>query len=175
MWGRLTTTERRARRTLLWLLLADGRDDPRREFAGRLLEALGGGGEPVVVYSSFEAEVLGELASALPDLAVGLEALRARLVDLLLVMRQHVYHPAFGGSFSLKAVAPALVEGFGYGDLGQIAGGGQASAAFLRLASGAVADPEEETRVRAALRVYCERDTLALVELHRVLLARTGV
>jgi predicted RecB family nuclease len=129
----------------------------------------------VVVYSSFEAGVLSELASALPDLASGLDALRARLVDLLPVMRQHVYHPAFGGSFSLKAVAPALVEGFGYGDLEQIAGGGEASAAFLRLASGAVADPEEEARLRSALRAYCKRDTLALVELHRVLRARTGV
>src|SRR5206468_2269242 len=107
----------------------------------------GAGGEPIVVYSNFEARVLTELASALPDVAAALDALRARLVDLLPVVRRHVYHPAFEGSFSLKAVAPALVDGFGYGDLEHIAGGGEASAAFLQLASGAVTDPEQEARV----------------------------
>ncbi len=154
--------------------LASGRDDPRRGFAESLLDAFGAGGEPIVVYSGFEARVLTELASALPDVAAALDALRARLVDLLPVVRRHVYHPAFEGSFSLKAVAPALVDGFGYGDLEGIAGGGEASAAFVQLASGAVTDPEEEARVRRALLAYCRRDTLALVELHRALQARAG-
>ncbi len=36
MWGRLTTTERRARRALLWLLLADGRDPGLKALASRL-------------------------------------------------------------------------------------------------------------------------------------------
>jgi predicted RecB family nuclease len=155
--------------------LAESRQDPRREFAEGLLEAVGGGGEPVVVYSGYEAGVLEELASTLPDLASGLDALRARLVDLLPIMREHVYHPAFGGSFSLKAVAPALVDGFGYGDLDGIAGGAEASAAFLRLAAGAMVGLEEEARLRSALRAYCERDTLALVEVHRALRARAGL
>jgi hypothetical protein len=69
-------------------------------------------------------------------------------------------------------VAPALVDGFGYGDLEQIADGGEASAALLRLASGAATDPREDACVRRALLAYCERDTLALVELHRTLRAR---
>jgi len=72
----------------------------------------------------------------------------------------------------MKAIAPALVDGFGYGDLEQIAGGGAASAAFLRLASREVVDPEEEARARGALPAYCQRDTLALVELHRALQVR---
>jgi len=88
------------------------------------------------------------------------------------LVRRHIYLPAFRGSFSLKAVVPALVDGFGYGDLRQIADGAAASAAFLRLASGAVTDPEEAARLRSALGVYCERDTLALVELHRALRTR---
>jgi hypothetical protein len=39
------------------------------------------------------------------------------LVDLLPVIRCHVYHPAFGGSFSLKRVVPALVPELLYEDL----------------------------------------------------------
>ncbi len=152
--------------------LADARRDPRREFAERLLAALADGREPVVVYSDFEAAVLRELAAAFPDLAPRLDALGARLVDLLPVVRDHVYHPAFGGSFSLKRVVPALVEGFGYADLADVADGGSASSAILRLASGADLDTAEEARLRRALLAYCARDTLALVELHRALRAR---
>jgi predicted RecB family nuclease len=152
--------------------LADGRRDPRRDFVERLLEPVDGGAYPVVVYLTYEDGVLAELALALPELAARIDALRARLVDLLPVVRQRVHHPAFSGSFSLKAVAPALARGFGYGDLDEIGEGRAASAAFLRMASGPVSDAEEETRVRAALLTYCERDTRALVELHRALRER---
>jgi predicted RecB family nuclease len=152
--------------------LARGRVDPRREFAATLLDALGGRPEPVLVYSHFEADVLGEVARAVPEHAGALAGLRARLVDLLPVVRRHVYHRDFGGSFSLKAVAPALVPGFGYEDLEGVAGGDEAAQAFTGLAQdlaqGAVSEAEE-AHVRSALLAYCRRDTLALVELHRAL------
>ena len=150
--------------------LADGRDDPRRPFAATLLAALHGSG-PVLVYSGFEASVLGELARALPDLATALAAVRARLCDLHAVVRRHVYHPGFAYSFSLKAVAPALVPGFGYDDLEGIAAGGHAAVEFARIAAG-LCDATEDARIRRALLAYCARDTLALVELHRALRAR---
>src|SRR5450759_1607652 len=38
-----------------------------------------------------------------------IKKIQSRLWDLLPVVRNHVYHPAFAGSFSLKAVLPALV------------------------------------------------------------------
>jgi predicted RecB family nuclease len=162
--GRLTHRE----------FLARGRDDPRRGFAERLLDAIGAGRAPVVVYSGFEARVLAEVAAALPDLASAIEAVRGRLVDLLPVVRRHVYHPAFAGSFSLKRVAPALADGFDYGALTDIADGGAASLALQRLASGDVTDAAEEAQIRGALLAYCHRDTLALVELHRALQVRAG-
>ncbi|TMA82943.1 MAG: DUF2779 domain-containing protein [Deltaproteobacteria bacterium] len=90
--------------------LADGRDDPRRAFAESLLDATRDTAHPILVYSDFESDVLAELALALPDLAADLEALRARLRDLLIVVRDHVYDPRFRGSFSLKAVAPATID-----------------------------------------------------------------
>ena len=148
--------------------LASGSVDPRREFAETLLAALGGESRPIIVYSSFEARVLGGLASALPDLAQELNAVKSRLRDLLPVVRRHVYHGAFRGMFSLKAVAPALVAGFGYDDLEQIADGRSAGIAFLRLAQGELGSLEEE-EIRGALLAYCERDTMALVELHRAM------
>lgn len=147
--------------------LADGRSDPRRLLAEALLAAVETDAEPILVYSGFEASVLSDLAGAFPDLASQLESIVHRLRDLLPVIRTHVYHPDFRCSFSLKSVAPALVSGFGYSDLEEIGDGGSASEAFHRVAAGRESD--QEPRVRRSLLAYCERDTLALVELHRIL------
>lgn len=150
--------------------LADGRDDPRRAFAESLLVATRDAAYPILVYSDFESEVLAELALALPDLAAELAMLRARLRDLLVVVRNHVYDPRFRGSFSLKAVAPGLVPGFGYDDLAAIHDGVAATVEFARIAASACA-ADEEARLRAALRAYCARDTEALVRVHDALRA----
>jgi hypothetical protein len=37
------------------------------------------------------------------------------------------------------------------------------------MASGAIVDPAEVARLRGALLAYCQRDTLAMVEVHRAL------
>ena len=59
-------------------------------------------------------------------------SIAARLVDLLPIVRNHVYHPEFDGSFSLKKVLPALVPELSYDGLA-IAEGGTASIEFERL------------------------------------------
>ena len=153
--------------------LADGRTDPRRAVAEALLASTRGGDRPILVYSEYESDVLAELALALPDLAEDLEAVRARLRDLLPIMRAHVYHPKFRGSFSLKAVTPALVPGFGYGDLDAVHDGAQATTEFARIVAGSCG-VDEEARVRRALRAYCARDTEALVRLDDALRARVA-
>jgi hypothetical protein len=150
--------------------LADGGTDPRRQFAETLLAHLRGSDRPILVYSDFESEVLAELAPALPDLAAEIAHVRTRLRDLLPIVRTHVYHPEFRGSFSLKMVAPALVPGFGYDDLTAIHDGAEATVAFARLAAGEY-DAEQATGLRAALRAYCARDTEALLRVHDALLA----
>ena len=58
------------------------------------------------------------MADALPALAEPLRSIIDRLVDLLQVVRNHVYHPDFGGSFSLKSVLPALVPELDYKTIG---------------------------------------------------------
>ena len=62
---------------------------------------------PVVAYHpSFERRVLKGLAEFRPDSATPLLELRDRVVDLLPIVRDYVYHPAFGGKFGLKASYP---------------------------------------------------------------------
>jgi hypothetical protein len=80
-----------------------------------------------------------------------------------------VYHPGFAGSFSIKRVAPVLASAVRYDDLDGVADGGAAATALVRLARGAVESVDEEAALRRALLIYCRRDTLALVELHRQL------
>jgi hypothetical protein len=43
-----------------------------------------------------------------------LKRIQCRLWDLLPMIRNHVYHPRFAGSYSLKSVLPALVPGITY-------------------------------------------------------------
>ena len=148
--------------------LADGERDPRRAFAETLVAALAGDTAPVIVYSPFESTQLGRLAARFPDLAPALTRIRGRLLDLLPVVRSHVYHPGFAFSFSIKAVAPALVPDLGWDDLGAIADGASAAAALTALAAGGL-PADERAAVREALRRYCARDTLALARVHQAL------
>jgi hypothetical protein len=79
------------------------------------------------------------------------------------VVREHVYHPDFEGSFSLKTVLPALVPDLGYNDLA-IADGDAASRELTRLVlPDAAFLPTDRALKREQLLRYCERDTLAMV------------
>jgi hypothetical protein len=152
--------------------LAVGESDPRRRFAESLIEALDAFDGPIIVYSAYEKTRLYELAAVFPDLGGSLRAITARLADLLPVVRGAVYFREFWFSNSIKSVAPALSPGFGYDDLEGVADGLAASAAFVRLASGAsgsLLGQDEVEQLRAALLAYCRRDTMAMVEVHRAL------
>jgi Domain of unknown function(DUF2779) len=148
--------------------LAEGPLDARPLVAERLVEATRNAAK-VVTYSSFEKTRIRDLARAVPALAPELLALEGKLVDLLPVMRDNVYHPAFRGSFSLKYVLPALVPELSYSDL-VIVSGLVASVEIARLLFVADRIPlEERERVRRDLLEYCERDTFAMVRLLEVL------
>jgi len=144
--------------------LAEGPADPREELSVRMLEATRHA-ERIVMYSSFERTRIRELAEALPGLKGDLLALEAKLVDLLPVIQNHVYHPDFNGSFSLKYVLHPLVPSLTYSDL-IIQDGLQASVEIWRLLFVAhkIAS-EKRDRLRTDLLAYCERDTEAMVKL----------
>jgi predicted RecB family nuclease len=155
--------------------LAGGEGDPRREFSETLIAAASGTDLPIIVYSPYEQTTLKRLVAQFPDISSQLNELISRLADLLPVVRGAVYHPDFQFSNSIKNVAPALSPGFGYGDLDGIADGGTAAAVFAQLAAGFVTDPAEVAHLRRAFLAYCQRDTLAMVEVHRALLRFTTI
>jgi hypothetical protein len=123
--------------------LANGEIDPRREFSETLLSVSEQFPGAILAWSRFEERVIRDLAELFPDdLAERLIAMLYRVVDLLEIAANHVAHPDFQGSFSMKTVAPAVAPDLTYGDL-DIADGGEASAAFYRI----VADPSFVGRV----------------------------
>ena len=88
-----------------------------------------------------------------------------RLLDLLPAVRNHVYHPRFGGSFSLKSVLPALVPELTYDDL-EVRDGARATLELWRLTfERETMSTRHAARLRHALLRYCERDTWAMVRL----------
>jgi hypothetical protein len=148
--------------------LADGPEDPRLEFTRFLVEACAGASTIVSYNAAFEAECLRGLAEALPDLAPELIDVEQRLVDLLPLVRDHVYHPAFEGSFSLKQVLPALVSDMHSDGMGVVEGRG-ASRELMQLLFGEPLDAQERSVIRESLLAYCKRDTWGMVRLlHRL-------
>ena len=147
--------------------LYEEEDYPRPILVEHLLDALGQEGS-ICVYSFYEDRMLRDLAAAVPHKADALTALQARLVDLFSVVRNNCYHPEFRGSFSLKNVLPALVPGRGYDDMA-IADGRTAAALYQRALANN--DATERQQTFAALRAYCQRDTLATLELRKALTA----
>jgi predicted RecB family nuclease len=144
--------------------LAEGSEDARPLLAERMIEATSGA-ERVVTYSAFEKTRIRGLQLSVPSLKRELLELEGKLIDLLPVLRDHVYHPDFQGSFSLKFVLTPLVPELTYSDL-VIVDGMVASVEIARLLFVAQKIPiEERARVRQDLLNYCERDTWAMVKL----------
>lgn len=150
--------------------LAEGAGDPRPAIAEAIVAACAGAKVVVAYNASFEKGRILHLAEHVPAQRKSLRDVVDRLVDLLPIVRDHVYHPGFGGSFSLKTVTPALVPELAYDDLA-IAEGDMASIVLegLLLRGDAIPAAERKT-LRTQLLAYCERDTLATVRVYERLL-----
>ena len=115
-------------------------------FISSLCEAVADHGSIVVYNEQFESQRLWELAGWLPEYTQRIRDIQRRLWDLLPVVRKHVYHPAFGGSFSLKAVLPALVPEMTYEGM-EVPNGQAAGIAWEALIPGKL-DRAERTEPR---------------------------
>jgi predicted RecB family nuclease len=149
--------------------LAKGDTDPRREFSETLLGVSEQFPGVIMVWSRFEEKVIRDMAELFPDLAESLTAVLYRIVDLLQIVQDNVAHPDFHGSYSMKAVAPAVAPDVTYDDL-DIAEGGGAAAAFYRIVADPMLSREAHDKLRQSLLEYCERDTLALARVHQWLI-----
>lgn len=104
--------------------------DPSGSFARSLIEHCGDHGPAFVYNAAFESSRIRELAGRFPDHAPALLAIIDRIVDLLPIARNRYYHPSQHGSWSIKALLPALCPDLSYGKLAGVQDGGMAVEAF---------------------------------------------
>lgn len=142
--------------------LGNGLTDPREELLKQLIKCLGNTGSIVVWNAIFERGCLQKLAINFPNYASQIDAIIARLVDLMIPFKdESIYSEAFYGSYSLKYVLPAMVPELSYEDL-DIQDGGTASAVYAGLKD---LNETEREQHRSQLLPYCELDTLAMVKI----------
>lgn len=138
---------------------------PMRGLALSLIECLGESG-PVLTYTGYEQTVIESLIGLYPDLEARLRGIVGRLFDMQPVVKANYYHPRMLGSWSLKAVIPAINPAMDYERLEGIRDGTAASNAFLEAIAPATA-PSRKAELEAQMRRYCRFDTEAMVEIVR--------
>jgi hypothetical protein len=136
---------------------------PARAVAMALLKSVRLAG-PVFMYTTFERSCINNLADFCPDLREELMALADRLVDLHPIVKEHYYHPAMQGSWSIKAILPTIAPELDYSKLGEIQEGTAVQQAYVETISPATLQVRRE-EIRDNLLKYCKHDTLAMVTL----------
>jgi len=145
--------------------------DPSEAFVRALLDACDTTG-PVLVYNAgFEKARMKELAARFPSAKAGLQALAARVVDLLPIAAAHYYDPSQQGSWSIKKVLPAVVPELRYDALDGVQDGGAAMNAYLEAIS-PTTTAERKAEIGTQLLAYCGLDTYAMVRLWQVFAGR---
>lgn len=153
--------------THLSFLAENDGTDPRIPFIRRLISDIGEEGDIIVFNRSFESSRLSEIAASFPEYETPVGRINARMKDLMVIFQQRQYYvPEMKGSYSIKQVLPAMVPGFSYDNMA-IGDGGSASMAFTSLFTGP--DPEKVKTTRENLLEYCKLDTMAMVEILKVL------
>lgn len=138
---------------------------PMRRLAESLIECLGETG-PVLMYTNYEKGVIDALIEMFPELAQALQKIVERLFDLHPVVKNNYYHPQMLGSWSIKAVLPAIAPHMNYANLEGISEGMGASDGFLE-AIHRDTSPERKAELEEQLLRYCKFDTEAMVEIVR--------
>ena len=146
-------------------------NDPSRYFAEALIKVCGKVG-PIFVYNAgFEGARISELAKRFGKLSSELLAIKERLVDLHPITKANYYNPSQRGSWSIKAVLPAIAPDLSYAALQGVQNGGMAMEAYLE-AIHADTLAERKAEIEEQVLAYCGLDTFAMVRLWQFLAGR---
>ena len=141
--------------------LARDLQNPCEEFLSDLLAAIPPSACILTWNKTFEVKRLEELAAKFPENRAEINAVVEHIRDLMVPFRdKSIYHWKLNGSYSLKDVLPALIDGYSYENL-SINSGDMASAAWVRMIQ--ESDTCERERIYKELLEYCHLDTWAMV------------
>lgn len=146
--------------------LAEGFDGPEGllEF---MASVTGMAGTFISWHQTYENTRNKEMAVLAPAYAEYLDYVVAHTFDLEDVFKEAYVDYRFGGSTSIKKVLPVVVPSLSYDEL-PVNNGTAAMDTWGKWAAGEYTGAERE-QVRRDLLAYCELDTLAMVEIYRVL------
>ena len=143
--------------------LAEPGEDPRIKFIENLIKVTKGKGDVIVYNKTFEITRLNEIARDFPEYADETEKLISRIKDLMTpFQKKYYYAPEMKGSYSIKAVLPALVPELSYDEL-EINEGGLASIAYESLQT--ETDLMFIAEIKQQLLEYCKLDTFGMVRI----------
>lgn len=150
-------------------LARDSKSLPAHDLLKALSEQVGDTGSVITWNKSFETARNREMAAQYPEYKELMESVNERVFDLMEIFsKQHYVHYDFKGSSSIKKVLPVLVDGFTYDDM-DISNGQAAALRWYEAVTGHEKDSMESTF--ESLLEYCKLDTLAMVEIYKVLRA----
>jgi hypothetical protein len=143
--------------------LADAGIDPREKIARDLTQLIPENACVIAYNSSYEKGRIKELAEQFREYSEKLLRINENMIDLMIPFkRRHYYTKEMRGSYSIKAVLPALVPELRYEGLA-ISGGNEAMSVYSTLHL--IEDKSEVEKIRKDLLKYCRLDTLGMVKL----------
>ncbi|MBQ8164621.1 MAG: DUF2779 domain-containing protein [Clostridia bacterium] len=146
--------------------LADYGKDPRRELAERLVKDIPDNVCVVAYNMVFEKNVIRKLALLFKDLYDPLMKIHDNIKDLMIPFQKHYYYDRkMNGSYSIKAVLPALFPDdpeLDYKNLNLIHNGIEAMISYQQSEN---ADNNTREEIRSSLLKYCGLDTYAMVKI----------
>jgi hypothetical protein len=151
--------------------LAKDLKNPCEEFLSNLLAVIPRGACVLTWNKTFEVQRLEELAARFPEKSAEINDVVEHIRDLMVPFRdKSIYHWKQNGSYSIKNVLPALVDGYSYENL-PINSGDMASAEWVKMIQ--ELDLNTKQRLYSELLDYCHLDTWAMVlilkEMHAML------
>ena len=141
--------------------------DPRLPLLKSLIDTLNNNGSIVAYHAGFEKGVISKLAQQFPEYVKELEAINERFWDQLNIFRKYYTDYRFKGTNGLKSVLPVVVPGMGYSSL-DVQEGSQAQLVWDQMIN-EVDDKKKDVLIQYLLE-YCRLDTLAMVEIHKILI-----
>jgi hypothetical protein len=143
--------------------LADVNMDPREKIATNLTSLIPEDACIITYNSSFEKTRIKDLAEQFPHLTDKLMDIHDRIIDLMPTFRKrHYYTKEMEGSYSMKAVLPALVPDLSYAGM-SVCNGSDAMNVYSSLHL--IKDENEVQKIRKDLLKYCRLDTLGMVRI----------
>jgi hypothetical protein len=136
----------------------------------RLKEDIGNTGTILVWYENFEKSRNKELGEMFPEYKEFIQSMNERVIDLMKPFEQGWFvDKDFYGSASIKKVLPVLVTELSYKEL-NIQEGATAQRLWMETVLNGK-NTEKKEQIMKDLIAYCKLDTLAMVQLYKVLQA----